>query len=96
VWWAGARRVRWAAGPGPYTVDLSVLEFHHSVRDPDGFGIVGDHQHRLAKLPMNPSEQSQDLLTGFGVQVPRRFIAQQKLGVGGERSGDSDTLLLSS
>ena len=55
---------------------------------------MGDDDHRDAQLLVDLADQFQNRVGGVGVQGAGGFVAQQHLGVGSQRTGNGDALLL--
>ena len=56
--------------------------------------LVGDDHHGDAQLLIDVPDQLQNLMGGVGVQSAGGLVAQQHLGLGSQRTGNSHTLLL--
>ena len=56
--------------------------------------LVGDEQDGQAELAVDAREQVEDRAGGFRVERGGRLVGEQHLGLGGERAGDADALLL--
>ena len=74
--------------------DAAVTEEDHAVGVRRRVGVVGDHDDRLAVLADRPAEEVEDLGTGPGVEVSRRLVGEDDVGLGGHRPGHRDALLL--
>ena len=57
---------------------------------------MGYHQQSRAKVPVHLQEQLDDLLTGIGIQVPRRLIGKQDPGAIDKCPSQTDSLLFPS
>ena len=55
---------------------------------------MSDHDDGDAELTVDLAEELQHVARGGGVQCTGGFIGQQQTGVGGQRAGDADALLL--
>ena len=73
--------------------DFAVMKFDAPVRQPRHYGIVRNHYDGpplLMKLP----QQAQDNLLICRVEIARRFVRQNNLGIINQCPGDADALLL--
>ena len=61
--------------------------FHHA-------HLMGDDNDSDAEFLIDLPDELQDGIGGLGIESTGGFIAQQHLGVGGQRPRDGDTLLL--
>ncbi len=59
-----------------------------------GQGVVRDHDDRLLKLAVELFQQVEDLAAGGAVEIAGRLVGDQQVGVGDDRPGDGDALLL--
>ena len=66
----------------------------HRGRETCGMRIVSDHHDGLTELPVELGENRQNFLGRCGVEIARRLVRQDESGVGDDRAGDGDTLLL--
>ncbi len=57
---------------------------------------VGHHDHRVGKLALEGTQQSDDLLPVLGIQISRGLIGQDQLGSMHQRPPDGGALLLPS
>ena len=55
---------------------------------------MSDHDDRLAELAVEQAEQPQDLVGALAVEVAGRLVGDDQVGVGDDRPGDRDALLL--
>src|SRR5215475_3712685 len=80
---------------GPAVEDESPVEAgelgHFLGDDPD---VVADEDERDLALAIQVLEQGVERRLGLGVHAPCRLVENDQLGVGDERSGDEDALLL--
>ena len=53
-----------------------------------------DHDDRLLELAVELLEQVEDLAGGGAVEVAGRLVGDEQVGVGDDRPGDRDALLL--
>ena len=75
--------------------DLAVIEDGNVVAHLfDNAHLVGDDDDRYAELPVYVLYQFKDLTCRFRVEGAGGLVAQQNLGVGGERAGNGYALLL--
>jgi hypothetical protein len=58
--------------------------------------VMGDDDHRLALGAIQVAQEPEHLRARARVQVARRLVGQDELGIGEERPGDRDPLLLAS
>ena len=58
--------------------------------------IVGHHYQGDPLVDVQVQQDPEDVVCVLGVEISRRFIQQQDFGLVGQRSGDGDSLLLSS
>ena len=72
------------------------MQFQYTITAPGDSGTVRRNYHRLAGLANQPVEKIQDNIRRLVVEVPGRFICQEKVRVMGDGSGNSNTLLLAS
>ena len=56
--------------------------------------LMGDDDDRDAHLGIDVTDQFQDCMGSLGIQSGGRLVAQQHVGIGGQRTGDGNTLLL--
>ena len=56
--------------------------------------VVGDEHDRLAGRPVDAGELALQRIAGDRVDRGEGLVHQQELGIGGERAGDADALLL--
>ena len=73
--------------------DPSVPQVQVGSRVPGDVPLVRDHEDRLPRFVQLP-QQRHDLLAGGRVEVPRRLVGEQQLGVVRKRPRDGDALLL--
>src|SRR5439155_8034803 len=59
-----------------------------------GLGVVGDHQHRLAVVAVERTQQGEHLFGGISVEVAGGLVADQQRRVGDDREGNRHALLL--
>ena len=71
-----------------------VIQMESAASDRSRIGIVRDHQERHAKFPIQPPEQSKNLLRGIGIEVAGGFVGDHDLRMGNDGSPDADALLL--
>ena len=55
---------------------------------------MGDHDDGLAVLAHGAAHEVEDLGAGLGVEVARRLVGEDDVGLAGQGAGDGDTLLL--
>ena len=73
---------------------FAVLQAQLPPGDRRRFGIVRHHQQRHVQLLIQPLQQPQNLHRRVIVQVSRRLVGHDDLGVRHDRPGDADALLL--
>ena len=56
--------------------------------------LMGDDDHGDAQLAVDLTDKAEDLLGGAGIEGRGGLVTQQHLGIGGQRTGDGHTLLL--
>ncbi len=56
--------------------------------------VVGDHDDRLLELAVEDAELAEDLVGALAVEVAGRLVGDDQVGVGHDRPGDRDALLL--
>jgi len=71
------------------------VEVQDPFRHARGAGIVGYHDDGFLECLVQFSQQIQDILGRFLVQVSGRFISDYDKGIGDERTSNSHPLLLS-
>lgn len=59
------------------------------------FGVMGNHNNRLVKLPACHLQQTDHIAAGLGIQISCGFICQHNMRLGSKGAGDRHTLLLS-
>src|SRR5438445_4934523 len=74
--------------------DAPVLEEERAVGVPGGHRIVGDDDDRLTQVVDGAAHEREDLRAGARVEVAGRLVGEDDLRPAGQRTGDSDTLLL--
>ena len=74
--------------------DLAAAQPDHAVGHLGDGRVVRDQDDRLAQLLLQVDQQPQHALAGVEVERPGRLVAQQQLGVLGQRPGDGHALLL--
>ncbi len=75
--------------------DASGLQQRHRIADPLHHGhLVGDDQDGQAEAGLQCGDQVEDLAGGLRVERAGRLVAEQHVGVGGQRPGDADPLPL--
>ena len=85
---------RVGGGPVHPARDPSVDEEDHGVGVRRRDRVVGDHDDRLAQVVDAGPQQGQHLVRGPGVEGAGRLVGQDDRGVGDQRPGDRDALLL--
>ena len=65
----------------------TVTEYHHTVRETDGFGdVMGYQQRGLSLLADDPLDIRSDRKPRLVIQCGKGFIQQQKLGIRSQRA----------
>ena len=72
----------------------ALIELVDDGGDLGGLRVVGDHDDRLAEVPIQAAEDRQDVLRGLGIEISGRLIGKQQGWIGHQRAGDGDALLL--
>jgi hypothetical protein len=63
--------------------------------EPDGLvDVMGDHEDGLAGCLVDAGHLALQRVAGDGIERPEWLVHDQAIGVGGERAGNADTLLL--
>ena len=75
-------------------VDPAGAQPYHAVAALRQRGVVGDQHQRHAALGMLGEEQIDDLLAGRLVKIAGRLVRDQDRGIGRQRAGERDALLL--
>jgi len=75
--------------------DAAVGKQNRLIRVGRGNGIVRHHNHGLAKHINAVAQKAQHLRTGYGIQITRRLVSENHRRLSNKRTGNSDTLLLS-
>jgi hypothetical protein len=75
-------------------LDAAVAEVHQPARVGGHVRFVGDHQHGDAVLGVERPEQFHDLVAACRIEVAGGLVGQQHGGLGDDRAGNGDTLLL--
>ena len=79
----------------PLLDDLAVGHHADPVGDPPHDAeVVGDEQHRHARLGLEPRQQLEDLRLHGHVERGGRLVGDEEVGLVGERHGDHDALPL--
>ncbi len=73
--------------------DPPVAEAHHALGLRGDVGLVGD-QHDGAPFGVEVGEDREHVLGRVGVEVAGRLVGEDQRGVGDDRAGDRDALLL--
>ena len=68
----------------PFDGDPAVFNPHNTVGKLGDFGVMGDHDDGLAKLPAGALQKSQNVGAGFTVQVSGRFIGKDNRRFGNQ------------
>ena len=74
--------------------DLAVAHHDEPVRERGDARVVRHHDDRALPLGGHLLEQAGDLVGGLAVEVAGGLVGQDELGLGHERAGDRDALLL--
>src|SRR5262245_2596767 len=72
----------------------ALVEVVPALRALGGVRIVGHHHDGLLELPVQPVDEREHLFRGLAVEVTRRLVGEQHLGVGDDRARDRHALLL--
>ncbi len=85
-----------ASGPPGMTSSTSwpLSRWSVAAGPPGGQRVVRDHDDRLLELAVEQLEQVEDLAGRGAVEVAGRLVGDEEIGVGDDRPGDRDALLL--
>jgi len=78
-----------------YLIEPPTLQTEYAVATTRKREIVGSNKGGQPVVAMKPSDQIKYRLSGSSIQISGRFIRQQKLRIGDQRSRDGDSLLFS-
>ena len=74
--------------------DQTLFQMHDAPGGGGGAGVVGHHHQRLAQFPVQALEKCEGGVCGHAVEVAGGFVADDDGGIGHQRAGDGDALLL--
>ena len=79
---------------GRSPIDQAVAEMDDGAGISGHVGLVGHHQHGDAEIAVEAGQQVHDLERGLAVEIAGRLVGEQHVGIGDDRAGDGDALLL--
>ena len=88
------KNIRPAPLPCSTRLDQAVAEMDDGAGIGGHVGLVGDHQDGDAEVAVEVGQQVHDLERGLAVEIAGRLVGEQHVGVGDDRAGDGDALLL--